>query len=76
MNDYLALKAFFCRCKRLLGEDFVAPIDDEEHLLFFLREYQRHKVALGWRESLLQVTGLPMSSLRDLMQCENVGSVA
>jgi hypothetical protein len=23
-----------CRCKRLLGEDFVAPIDDEEHLLF------------------------------------------
>jgi hypothetical protein len=22
------------RCKRLLGEDFVAPIDDEEYLLF------------------------------------------
>jgi hypothetical protein len=22
------------RCKTLLGEDFVAPIDDEEHLLF------------------------------------------
>jgi hypothetical protein len=21
-----------CRCKRLLGENFVAPIDDEEHL--------------------------------------------
>jgi hypothetical protein len=35
------------RCKRLLGEDFVAPIDDEEHLLFSF-EYQRHKVALCW----------------------------
>jgi hypothetical protein len=23
-----------CRCKRFIGEDFVAPIDDKEHLLF------------------------------------------
>jgi hypothetical protein len=36
------------RCKRLLGEDFVAPIDDEEYLLFFVREYQGQKVALCW----------------------------
>jgi hypothetical protein len=36
------------RCKRLLGEEFVAPIDDEEHLLYFVREYQRHKVVLCW----------------------------
>jgi hypothetical protein len=49
-----------CRCKRLLGENFVAPIDDEEHLLF----------------SCESTTGLPMSSLRNLMQCEDVGSVA
>jgi hypothetical protein len=31
-----------------------------------MREYQRHKVALC----------LPMSNLRDLMQCEDVGSVS
>jgi hypothetical protein len=37
----------------------VAPIDDEEHLLF----------------SCESTTGLPMSSLRNLMQCEDVGSV-
>jgi hypothetical protein len=56
-----------CRCKRLFGEDFVAPIDDEEHLLF---PCESTKV-IRWR-----FAGLPMSSLRNLMQCEDVGSVA
>jgi hypothetical protein len=58
----------FCRrCKRLFGEDFVAPIDEAEHLLFSF-ESTKH---IG-----LHFAGLPMSSLRDLMQCEDVGSVA
>jgi hypothetical protein len=55
------------RCKRLLGEDFVAPIDDEEHLLFLCE---------GTKDIRLRFAGLPMSSLRDLMQYEDVGSVA
>jgi hypothetical protein len=33
------------RSKRLLGEDFAAPMDDEEYLL---QGYRRHKVALCW----------------------------
>jgi hypothetical protein len=56
-----------CRCKRLLGEDFVAPIDDKEHLLFSCE---------STKDIRLRFAGLPMSSLRDLMQCEDVGSVA
>jgi hypothetical protein len=55
------------RCKRLLDEDFVAPIDDQEHFLF------------SWeitKDIRLRFAGLPMSSLRDVMQCEDVGSVA
>jgi hypothetical protein len=56
-----------CRCKRLLGEDFVAPIDDEEHLLFSCE---------STKDIRLRFAGLPMSSLRNLMQCEDVGSVA
>jgi hypothetical protein len=56
-----------CRCKRLLGEDFVAPIDDEEHLLFSCE---------STKDIRFRFAGLPMSSLRNLMQCENVGSVA
>jgi hypothetical protein len=56
-----------CRCKRLLGEDFVAPLDDEEHLLF---SCERTK------DIWLRFAGLPMSSLKILMQCEDVGSVA
>jgi hypothetical protein len=58
----------FCRrCKTLLGEDFVAPIDDEEHLLFLCN---------STKDIRLLFAGLPMSSLRDLMQCEDVGSIA
>jgi hypothetical protein len=56
-----------CRCKRLLGEDFVAPIDDEEHLLFSCK---------STKDIRLHFAGLPMSSLRNVMQCEDVGSVA
>jgi hypothetical protein len=56
-----------CRCKRLLGEDFVAPIDDEEHLLFPCE---------STKDIRLRFAGLPMSSLRNLMQCEDVGSAA
>jgi hypothetical protein len=44
----------FRRCKRLLGEDFVAPIDDEEHLLFPCESTKAIK---------LRFAGLPMSSL-------------
>jgi hypothetical protein len=55
------------RCKRLLGKDFVAPIDDEEHLLFSCE---------STKEISLRFAGLPMSSLRDMMQCEEAGSVA
>jgi hypothetical protein len=44
-----------CRCTRLFGEDFVAPIDDEEHLLF---SCESTKVIR------LRFAGLPMSSLR------------
>jgi hypothetical protein len=45
----------------------VAPIDDEEHLL----------LSCGCTKELrLPFAGLPMSSLRDLMQCEDVGSAA
>jgi hypothetical protein len=56
-----------CRCKRLLHEDFVAPIDDEEHLWFSCESTS---------DIRLRFAGLPMSSLRNLMQCEDVGSVA
>jgi hypothetical protein len=57
-----------CRsCKRLIGEDFMAPTDDEEHLLFSCE---------STRDIRLRFAGLPMSSERDLMQCEDVGSVA
>jgi hypothetical protein len=45
----------------------VAPIDDEEHLLFSCE---------STKDIRLHFAGLPMSSLRDLMQCEDVGSVA
>jgi hypothetical protein len=51
----------------LLGEDFVAPIDDEEHLLFSCE---------STKDIRLRFAGLPMSSLRALMQCEDVGNVA
>jgi hypothetical protein len=46
---------------------FVAQIDDEEHLLFSCESA---------KDIRLRFAGLPMSSLRDLMQCEDVGSVA
>jgi hypothetical protein len=36
MKDYLAMKGFVVYA-RLLGDYFVAPIDDEEHLLFRAR---------------------------------------
>jgi hypothetical protein len=52
------------RCKRLLVE---APIGDEAHLLFSCE---------STKDTRLRFTGLPMSSLRDLMQCEDGGSVA
>jgi hypothetical protein len=55
------------RCKRLLGEDFVAPIFDKEHLLFSCK---------STKDIRLCFAGLPMPSLRDLMPCEDVGSVA
>jgi hypothetical protein len=44
----------------------VAPIDDEERLLLLCE---------GTKDIRLRFAGLPMSSLRDLMQCEDVGSV-
>jgi hypothetical protein len=50
----------------LLGEDFVAPIDDEEHMLFSCE---------STKDIRLRLDGLPMSSLRILMQCEDVDSV-
>jgi hypothetical protein len=56
-----------CRCKRLIGEEFVAPIDDEEHLLFSCE---------STKDIRLRFAGLPMSSLRNLMQCEDVVRVA
>jgi hypothetical protein len=56
------------RCKRLLGDDFVAPIDDEEHLLFSCKSTTT--------DERLRFAGLPMPNLRDLMQCENVGNVS
>jgi hypothetical protein len=40
----------------------VAPIDDEEHFFVFMRE----------QDIRLRLAGLLMSSLRDLMQCEDV----
>jgi hypothetical protein len=46
---------------------FVAPIDDEEHLLFLCE---------STKDIRLRFAGLPMSSLRNFMQCEDVGSVA
>jgi hypothetical protein len=56
-----------CRsCKRLLGEDFVAPIDDEEGLMFLCE---------STKEIRLRFADLPMSSLRNY-RCEDVGSVA
>jgi hypothetical protein len=45
----------------------VAPIDDEEHLLFSCE---------STKDIRLRFAGLPMSNLRDLMQCEDVGNVA
>jgi hypothetical protein len=45
----------------------VEPIDDEEHLLFSCK---------STKDIRLRFAGLPMSSLRDWMQCEDVGSVA
>jgi hypothetical protein len=55
-------------CTRgLFGEDFVAPIDDEEHLLFLCE---------STKDIRLRFAGLPISSLRSLMMCEDVGSVA
>jgi hypothetical protein len=54
------------RCKRLLGEDFVATIDDE-HLLFSCE---------STKDKRLRFAGLPMSRLRDLMLFEDVDSVA
>jgi hypothetical protein len=56
-----------CRCKRLLGEDFVILIDDEEQLLFSCESTKDIK---------FRFAGLPMSSLRNSMLCEDVGSVA
>jgi hypothetical protein len=48
-NEELPRSEMSCRrCKRLLGEDFEAPIDKEEHVFVFMREYQRHKVTLSW----------------------------
>jgi hypothetical protein len=55
------------RCKRLSCEDFVAPIDDEEHLYFSCE---------STKDIRLRFAGLPMSNLRNLMQWEDVGSVA
>jgi hypothetical protein len=45
----------------------VAPIDDEEQLLFSCE---------STKDIRLRFSGLPMSSLRVLLQCEDVGSVA
>jgi hypothetical protein len=56
-----------CRCKRLLGEDIGAPIDDEEHLLISCE---------STKDIRLRFANLSMSSLSNLMQCEDVGSVA
>jgi hypothetical protein len=56
-----------CRCKNLLGKDYVATIDDEKHLLFSCE---------STKDIRLRFAGLPMSSLRNLMQCEDVGIVA
>jgi hypothetical protein len=53
--------------QKTFGEDFVAPIDDKEHLLFSCE---------STKDIRLRFAGLHMSSLRDLMQCEDVGSVA
>jgi hypothetical protein len=36
------------RCKGQLGEDFVAPIDDEKHLVFSCETTKDTMVALGW----------------------------
>jgi hypothetical protein len=66
MKDYLAMKGLVVGA-RLLGEDFVVPIHDEEHLLFSCK---------STKDIRLRFAGLPMSSLRNLMQCEDVGSVA
>jgi hypothetical protein len=45
----------------------VAPIDDEQHLLLSCE---------STKDIRLRFSGLPMSTLRDLMQCEDVGSGA
>jgi hypothetical protein len=50
-----------------IGEDFVAPKDDEEHLSFSCESI---------KDKRLRFAGLPLSSLRVLLQCEDVGSVA
>jgi hypothetical protein len=42
----------------------VASIDDKEHLLFSCK---------STKDIRLRFAGLPMSSLRDLLQCEDVG---
>jgi hypothetical protein len=55
-----------CQCKRLLGEDLVAPIADEEHLLFSCD---------STKDITLRFADLPMSSLRNLMQCERESSL-
>jgi hypothetical protein len=55
-----------CRCKRLLGENFVAPIDDKEHLLFSCE---------STKDIRLRFAALHMSSLRNLMQCERESSL-
>jgi hypothetical protein len=45
----------------------VAPIDDEQHLLLSCE---------STKDIRLRFSGLPMSTLRDFMQCEDVGSGA
>jgi hypothetical protein len=55
------------RRKRLFDEDFVAPKVDDEHLLLLCESTKNIR---------LHIAGLPMSNLRNLMQCEDVGNVA
>jgi hypothetical protein len=66
MKDYLAVQGCVADAK-MLGEDSVAPIDDEEHMLF---SCERTK------DIRLYFAGMPMSILRDTMQCDDVSSVA
>jgi hypothetical protein len=51
----------------LSGEDFVAQVDDEKHLLF---SCESTKVALCWPAHVCE------EKIRNLMQFEDVGSVA